>query len=200
MPDPAEVPDPAVVVPDPVVVAVAAGLVATGLDVAAVTAGDAWSSEGAVDRLGVLALAVGVTCFVDAGACATVGTVLVTGSVTVLTMDPTTPVTGAVTAWMAPAAPVVSPDSNGGGSPVAAWACFAGSDRTRQIPPPAIAHRAARRMTRRVFGFDIDNSRSQTNVLYGHHRTVSLVRQARGSLDLQFPPRAARPHYVTVIT
>ena len=112
-------------------------------------------------------------------------------------MDPRRPVTGSVTAWMPPETPDVRPESNDGWLTVAASACSAERDRSKQIPPPAIANRAARRMTRRVFGFDIDNSqspgthpchldarpvgykedpgsvnqRSRTSVLYGHHRT-----------------------------
>jgi len=31
-------------------------------------------------------------------------------------------------------------------------------DSSRQIPQPAVANRVARRMTRRLFGFGIDNS------------------------------------------
>src|ERR1700733_2066859 len=59
--------------------------------------------------------------------------------------------------------PDVSPVSGDGSPPVAALACVAGSDRSRQTPPPAIAHLAIRSVTRRVFGFDIDDSLSPGN-------------------------------------
>jgi hypothetical protein len=77
--------------------------------------------------------------------------------------DPRAPVTGAVTAWTAPERPDVSPESGDGWPPGAAWACVAGSDRSKQIPPLAIANLATRSATRRVFGFDIDNSLSPGN-------------------------------------
>jgi hypothetical protein len=121
-------------------------LAAAGVDGAALAAGGAWPSDGALDRLAELALAVGVAWFAGASACATAGTVLVTGSVTELTRDPRT---------------LVSPESSGGWLPVAASAWVAVSDRSKQIPPLAIANRAARRKARRVLGFDIDNSRSR---------------------------------------
>jgi hypothetical protein len=121
-------------------------LAAAGADGAALAAGDAWPADGALDRLAELALAVGVAWLAGASACATAGTVLVTGSVTELTRDPRT---------------LVSPESSGGWLPVAASAWVAVSDRSKQIPPLAIANRAARRMTRRVLGFGIDNSRSR---------------------------------------
>ena len=92
-----------------------------------------------------------------------VGAVLVTGSVTELTMDPRVPVTGSVTASMAPETVDVSPESNDGWPTVAASACSAGNDKSKQIPPVVIANRVTRRMTRRVFGFDIDNSKSPGN-------------------------------------
>jgi hypothetical protein len=85
--------------------------------------------------------------------------VLVTGSVTVLMMDPRAPVTGSVTAWRAPDTVDVMPDSGDGWSPVAACACVAGSERSRQTPPAPDAIRAARTTARRVFGFGIGNSR-----------------------------------------
>jgi hypothetical protein len=88
----------------------------------------------------------------------TVGTVLLTGSVSELTTDPTALVTGSVTAWMPSETPDVNPESSDGWPMVAALACLAGRDRSKQIPPLVIANRAVRRMTRRVFGFDIDNS------------------------------------------
>jgi hypothetical protein len=74
--------------------------------------------------------------------------------------DPRAPVTGVVTASTAPERPDVIPESGDGWSSVAAWACVAGSDRSKHIPPPAIADLATRSATRRVFGFDIDNSPS----------------------------------------
>jgi hypothetical protein len=83
--------------------------------------------------------------------------VLVTGSVTVLTMDPRRPVTGSVTSWRPPETPEVTPESNDGWLTVAACACSAGRDSSTQIPPPAIV---ARTMTRRAFGFGIDSSQS----------------------------------------
>ena len=86
------------------------GLVALGLDGAAVTAGDAWPSRGAVGW------------FVAADDWATVGAELVNGSVAELTSDPTTPMTGSVTAWRPPETPDVSPDSNEGWLLVAALA------------------------------------------------------------------------------
>jgi hypothetical protein len=85
--------------------------VALGLDGVAVTAGDAWPSRGAV-----------VGWFVAADDWATVGAELVNGSVAELTSDPTTPMTGSVTAWRPPETPDVSPDSNEGRLSVAALA------------------------------------------------------------------------------
>jgi hypothetical protein len=86
--------------------------------------------------------------------------VLVTGLVAVSTMDPSAPVTGPVTDWRPFATPDVSPESSDGCPMVAASACRAGIDRSKQIPQPAIVSGAARRTTRRLFGFDIDNSQS----------------------------------------
>jgi hypothetical protein len=77
--------------------------------------------------------------------------------VTSLKMDPRRPVMGSVAGWRPSETPDASPESTDGWLSVAAWACVAGRDRSRQIPPLAIANRAARRMTR-VLGFDIDNS------------------------------------------
>ena len=57
----------------------------------------------------------------------------------------------------------MSPESNDGWPTVAASACSAGNDKSKQIPPVVIANRVTRRMTRRVFGFDIDNSKSPGN-------------------------------------
>ena len=91
------------------------------------------------------------------------GVVLVTGSVTELTMDPRVPVTGSVTPSMTPETVDVSPESNDGWPTVAASACSAGNDKSKQIPPVVIANRVTRRMMRRVFGFDIDNSQSLGN-------------------------------------
>jgi len=80
---------------------------------------------------------------------------LLTGSATELTTEPRTLVTGSVTAWMPLDTPEVSPESNDGWLTVAASACCAGRDSSKQIPPPAIPNRATRRMTRCVFGFDM---------------------------------------------
>src|SRR6185437_2121360 len=74
------------------------GLVALGLDGAAVTVDGAWPSRGAVGWLVAPALAVGASWFVAANDWATVGAELVNGSVAELTSDPTTPMTGSVTA------------------------------------------------------------------------------------------------------
>jgi hypothetical protein len=81
-------------------------------------------------------------------------------------------VTGSATAWMPPEMPDVSPESNDGGPSVAALACRAERDRSKQIPPLAIANRATRRMTRRAFGFDIDNSQSPGTLAYCSVTTV----------------------------
>jgi hypothetical protein len=143
----------------------------------AVRVGAAWelSADGAVvtldwlvwldwpDWLCLLALAVGVAWSVDPCAFSPLGAVLVTGSVTELTTDPRAPVTGSVTASMTPETPDVSPESNDGEPIVAALACVADSDRSRQIPPLAVATCATRRVTRRVLGFDIDHSQSPGN-------------------------------------
>lgn len=98
------------------------GLVALGLDGVAVTAGDAWPSRGAVGWFAAPALAVGASWFVAADDWATVGAELVNGSVAELTSDPTTPMTGSVTAWRPPETPDVSPDSSEGWLLVAALA------------------------------------------------------------------------------
>jgi hypothetical protein len=100
-----------------------------------------------------------VACFVGAGVWVAVGVALGPGLVMSLKMDPRTLVMGSVAGWRPSGeTPDASPGSNDGRLSVAAWACVAGRDRNRQIPPLAIANRAARRMTRRVLGFDIDNS------------------------------------------
>jgi hypothetical protein len=100
------------------------GLVALGLDGVAVTAGDAWPSRDAVGWFvtPAPALAVGASWSVAADDGAAVGAELVNGSVAELTSDPTTPVTGSVTAWRSPETPDVSPDSNEGRLSVAALA------------------------------------------------------------------------------
>jgi hypothetical protein len=84
-----------------------------------------------------------------------------------LATDPSVPVTGSVTAWITPETPDVSPESSVGWPSVAACACCAGSDRSRQMPPLAMANLAARRMMRRLFGFDIDSSRKIPGQLSG---------------------------------
>jgi hypothetical protein len=91
--------------------------------------------------------------------------VLLAGFVTELTMEPTAPVTGAVTPWTVFETPDVRPESNDGWPAVAASACRAGRDRSKQIPQPAIVNRAAWLTTRRVFGFDIDHSLSPGGTL-----------------------------------
>jgi hypothetical protein len=96
--------------------------VALGLDGVAVTAGEAWPSRGAAGRFVAPAPAVGAPWFVAADDWATVGAELVNGSVVELTSDPTTPMTGSVTAWRPPETPDVSPDSNEGRLSVAALA------------------------------------------------------------------------------
>jgi hypothetical protein len=103
-------------------VGAARGLVALGLDGVAVTAGDAWPSRGAVGWFAAPALAVGASWFVAADDWTTVGAELVNGSVAELTSDPTTPMTGSVTAWRPPETPDVSPDSSEGWLLVAALA------------------------------------------------------------------------------
>lgn len=100
----------------------ARGLVALGLDGAAVTVGDAWPSRGAAGWFVAPALAAGASWFVAADDWATVGAELVNGSVAELTSDPTTPMTGSVTAWRPPETPDVSPDSSEGWLIVAALA------------------------------------------------------------------------------
>ena len=103
-------------------VGAAGGLVALGLDGVAVTVGDAWPSRGAGGWFVAPALAVGASWFAAADDWATVGAELVNGSVAELTSDPTTPMTGSVTAWRPPETPDVSPDSNEGWLLVAALA------------------------------------------------------------------------------
>jgi hypothetical protein len=96
--------------------------VALGLDGVAVAVGEAWLSRGAVGWFVAPPLAVGASWFVAADDWATVGAELVNGSVAELTSDPTTPMTGSVTAWRPPETPDVSPDSNEGWLLVAALA------------------------------------------------------------------------------
>jgi hypothetical protein len=103
-------------------VGAAGGLVALGLDGVAVTAGGAWPSRGAAGWFVAPALAVGASWFVAADDWATVGAELVNGPVAELTSDPTTPMTGSVTAWRPPETPDVSPDSGEGWLLVAALA------------------------------------------------------------------------------
>jgi hypothetical protein len=103
-------------------VGAAGGLVALGLDGVAVTVGDAWPSRGAGGWVVAPALAIGASWFAAADDWATVGAELVNGSVAELTSDPTTPMTGSVTAWRPPETPDVSPDSNEGWLIVAALA------------------------------------------------------------------------------
>src|SRR6185437_567710 len=103
-------------------VGAAGGLVALGPDGVAVTVSDAWPSRGAGGWFVAPALAVGASWFAAADDWATVGAELVNGSVAELTSDPTTPMTGSVTAWRPPEPPDVSPDSNEGWLIVAALA------------------------------------------------------------------------------
>jgi hypothetical protein len=120
---------------------------------------------------------------VAAGAWVAVEAVLVTGLVTELRMDPTAPVTGSVTAWTVPETVDVSPESNDGGWPtVAACACAAGNDKTKQTPPVVIATCVTRRMTRRVFGFGIDNSKSPGNSRVPHGCPEVVLGRARCSV------------------
>jgi hypothetical protein len=115
----------------------------------------------------VPALAAAVDWLFSAGTWVTVGAALVTVWVRELTTDPRVPVIGSVTVWTAPETPDVSPESKDGWGSFAARACVAvsvaGSDRSTQIPPLAIANLATRSATRRVLGFDIDNSQSPGN-------------------------------------
>jgi hypothetical protein len=85
----------------------------------------------------------------DWAALATGSTALATGAVAAGTMVDAGPVTAAV-----------MPESPGGGSSVAAWACFERSNRRKRIPAAAIANCTALRAVRRAIGCDIDSSQS----------------------------------------
>jgi hypothetical protein len=110
------------VVGDTVGVGAAWGLVALGLDGVAVAVGEAPPSRGVVGWFVAPPLAVGASWFIAADDWATAGAELVNGSVAELTSDPTTPMTGSVTAWRPPETLDVSPDSNEGWLSVAALA------------------------------------------------------------------------------